>query len=1019
MPRYYHGTEADFERFDPAHLGTNFPQTANAGNDLAFYFTSNEAFAQTYGRILKTIDAPDRDFTRVDVKHELTEWIQENWDNPEEALRRLQLRPNDGEAVDAWEVFMEAGFREHLQQARAQQHAGTIFDFGDLNGGAYGKVLGVFDPNAYLDRPPPSGGGLPPGPPRPPVEAPPAGGLPPEPPEPPEPPRGPHTPEAEAARQLLSGQGYEDMAGRINLARVSAQDRVKVVLETVNKLNVESGATEAAVRGVVSHAETLEAARGKVSIEDLLSRQPGELLPDIPLNEQITAARRLRVTSARYLTGLAARVTQGDQDAAAVLYDALAVHGRLDEAVTGMSAEVGRALEAHKIGAGAERGVFDAAALGELADRLKGLSPEAAARGEAPTPERLGQMITAVQRAAGREGVDTMARQATTPGVTSMLMEAWINGLLSGPQTHMANALSNTLTAFWAIPERTLAARLHPGVAEGVMKGEATAMLHGMVEGFWDSLQLAGRAVRSGEPTMGGASKLEIRRAIAGETLGLTGPLGRAVDLVGELFRLPGRALIASDEFFKGINYRMELRAQVFRQATREGLEGDALTARMTQLLADPPRSIKEAAEGHAFYQTFNQELGPTGQAFMDFANSHPGIRLILPFIRTPSNIFKYGVERMPGVNLLMAGVREDIRVGGVRRDLALAKMSLGGLVLGTAGVLSASGTLTGDGPHDPQLRKFLLDTKQFQPYSIKVGDTFYSYNRLDPIGNLLGIAANIGELSAELPQAALDQLAMAAVIGTMESMTSKTYLQGLSNVLEAVRQPDQKGLNWLRGMARSLVPTGVATVARTLDPTMREVNGLIDTMRARVPGYSAELPPRRNLWGAPILLSGGLGPDVISPIYAMTQADDPVSAEIGRQRVALSMPSKVMGGSAPPDSPFAGARASHGVPLTPAEYDLYVRLAGNELKLQGKGLHDYLADLIQSPKYGQQSDGPEGGKQLLIRLAVRTYKNAAEVELRRRAPELDAAIRAREIGRIEARLPGAADSPAGLSLAR
>jgi hypothetical protein len=849
------------------------------------------------------------------------------------------------------------------------------------------------------------------------------GGLPPLPPEPPPGPRLP--PEAPAGRELLTGIPAEAIPPRVNVARLSAPERVKTVLTTVNQLNVESGATETAVRGVVSHRETLAAARGRVSAEDLIARQPGEMLPGIPLNEQITAARRLRVTSASYLEQLATRVTQGDQEAAGLLYDALAVHGKIDEAVTGMSAEVGRALEAHKIGARAERGTVDPAALGELADRLRGVLPSPVT-GEGPgipaliSPERLAQMIQSAQRAAGRNGVDTMARQATSAahrGV-NMLMEAWINGLLSGPQTHAANVLSNTLTTFWAIPERALAARLHPGVDAGVMRGEATAMLYGLVNGMTDAFSLAARAFRSGEASFGGASKLEIPRAISGETLGLTGPVGRAVDLLGTAIRLPGRALLTGDELFKGLNYRMELHAQAYRQAAREGLEGAAMAQRLTGLLADPPASLKQAAEGFAFYQTFTNELGPTGHALMAFRESHPAMLVILPFVRTPINLFKYGVERMPVLSLLMEGVRHDLRAGGVRRDLALAKMSLGGLVLGTVGALAASGVISGDGPHDPDLKRQRRDTG-WQPYSVKVGDTYYSYNRLDPIGNLMGIAANIAELSGELPRAELDQLAMAAVIGTMESMTSKTYLQGLANVLEAIKQPDQRGLNFLRSLTRSLIPAGVAQLERVTDPTIREVNGFIDELKARVPGYSDTLPPRRNLWGEPILLEGGLGPDLISPIYTSTATDDPVSAEISRLRLQLSMPSKYLGGSPPSHNPFAEARAGRGVELTPQEYDLYVRLAGNELKMGGSGLKDYLGELLQTPLYQQQSDGPDGGKALLIRRAVQTYRQAAALELRRRAPELDGLLRARLQERMEQRRPSPADAIEGLGIAR
>ncbi len=71
-----------------------------------------------------------------------------------------------------------------------------------------------------------------------------------------------------------------------------------------------------------------------------------------------------------------------------------------------------------------------------------------------------------------------------------------------------------------------------------------------------------------------------------------------------------------------------------------------------------------------------------------------------MPFIRTPTNILKFAIERSPAAPLLKEW-RADMQAGGARRDLAAAKVMLGtGLGLYIT-KLAASGIITGNGPED------------------------------------------------------------------------------------------------------------------------------------------------------------------------------------------------------------------------------------------------------------------------------------------------------------------------------
>ena len=73
------------------------------------------------------------------------------------------------------------------------------------------------------------------------------------------------------------------------------------------------------------------------------------------------------------------------------------------------------------------------------------------------------------------------------------------------------------------------------------------------------------------------------------------------------------------------------------------------------------------------------------------------------------------------------------------RRDLALGKLIAGSMAMAVSADLVMSGSITGAGPTNPKMRNIMRATG-WQPYSIKVGDKYYAYNRLDPVGALLGL---------------------------------------------------------------------------------------------------------------------------------------------------------------------------------------------------------------------------------------------------------------------------------------
>ena len=633
---------------------------------------------------------------------------------------------------------------------------------------------------------------------------------------------------------------------------------------------------------------------------------------------------------------------------------AMVIHSAIQQQVSGLTAEAGRALQSFNMRAGSDR---------ELTRNVKEMMEAA---GGASVSRRMAERLAAgaADGTLSTAQLNEVVRKGALARSSDAFLEVWINSLLSGPQTQAVNILSNALVAAWQIPTRLIASVLPGGE---ITSGEAKAMMFGMIRGYGEGLILAGRAVRSGEST-DVLAKIDLpgRRAISAEAFNMSGVPGQAVDLLGEVVRLPGRFLVAGDELFKAIGYRMELNARAYRQAVAEGLgadpqvlrmqglTSDAMARRIDEILRNPPEDIRLASIDAGRYQTFTKPLGEGGKGYMSLVNKVPILRLVTPFIRTPVNIMK-----MVGEGTVLAplskNVRAEIAAGGARQQMALAKISMGTMASAWAATMAAQGLLTGNGPSDPDTRRIWMQTHQ--PNSIKIGDEWVAYGRLEPLGAFMGIAADMQMIMGELGQEDRDNLATALVVAIGKNVTSKTFLRGLSEAARVLNDPDRYGKRYIQQFAGTAVPSIVAQIARVNDPVLRDVQSIVDKWCSRIPGCSETLPPRRNIWGEVIVLGGGLGPDIISPIYTNSVKKDPIADEMLRLGVSQSMPSRQIGG----------------VKLTPEEYDEYSQIAGELAKKE-------LTKELKRDRYKKASEGPDGRKALEIKkIFTRTREEARE----------------------------------------
>jgi len=548
-----------------------------------------------------------------------------------------------------------------------------------------------------------------------------------------------------------------------------------------------------------------------------------------------------------------------------------------------------------------------------------------------------------------------------------VMAEAFINSILSNPVTHIVNVAGNAGFMATRMVETAIAGGIGKvrskitGNADRVYAREAIGEAQGVYEGFVDALLVAGKALAK-EEAGDLATKLDVRRPKA---IGNTGDIAEiynqfrngnvvagAVNTLGVTVRMPGRFLLAEDEFFKAIGYRMGLRKEAYAHAGR--VYDEAIAAGKTpqdamamaaiernRILTDPPASTVKEIQDAAREMVFQKDLTGAMKGFQE-ATQHPLAKLFVPFVKTPSNIIKAVVERTPVVNLLSSDIRDALRAGGRQADIALSKLAMGSMIMGTFAYMAKTGgqdgnvVINGNGPSDPNVRKAWL-RRGFLPYSVSVKQedgTYKSitYNRFDPASGLLGIAADYAYYSNhESSGKVLSDLAIAATTSITTYALEHPFMQGVSDLTRVMMIQNPKDrVTALQKLfaekvttgALSILPTvssGAAAVTRYMDPnqknTMLPAKGLIgedpttlsDFMKgfytalqkakSRNPFFNKDLPPALNLWGEKIPQGSGSAWEFINPVRIRNSKFNDVDEELQRINFGIAdFPKKISG---------------------------------------------------------------------------------------------------------------------------
>ena len=707
-----------------------------------------------------------------------------------------------------------------------------------------------------------------------------------------------------------TGTGKEGFAANIRLSKYP--DDIQATIKTWADANPD--AVQAARRGVRSDEQVLADARALV---DEMGGDFGKIQkkwkPGDAWNaEEVTAIRgTLREKTEAVLDAAAAARSENSAANYARLITAIDEQARVQEIVHGITAESGRSLRAFR------QEAFDAIASNDNR-RLEELLKRVGDRG------KLEDMADAIANLdlSNPVAVSQFLRNVQKPGLSDYLMEVWINSILSGPKTHIVNALSNTVNTLMSPLERTAAAGVERVIAplqgRQVVRffSEAPADLFGAVSGIDDGVRAALATLKNGiTPTQ--ASKWEFRRtAFRGK--------------LGSIIRAPGTMLEAADSLNYSINYRAALSANAVRQAKREGLNGQGLAARIAELKADPTPALLKQSAATAEYRLFRAPPGEITAAVMQLRDKVPGARFVLPFLRTPANLFKFGIERSPVAFL-------NIFDGGMWRNLArqspeasdqIARALIGTTITAAVVWQVAEGNIevTGATPLGSAERdRFFREGKS--PFAVRIGDTWIQYQRLEPWNQALSQAALIARTIENGDEKTTNQLIAEAATTIGNNLVSQTYLSGLSEFIESIRRPAEAGARFGERTATGFVPfsSALRTAAQMTDPTFRRPENILEQLKTGLPTLSRQVPPRLTAFGEEARRES----PAFSPIQITPAQQSAVDAELERLDIEVG---------------FVGTSIA-GHKLTREEQFRYQELAGQVT-------FAVISALVESPAY-------------------------------------------------------------------
>lgn len=739
------------------------------------------------------------------------------------------------------------------------------------------------------------------------------------------------------------------------------------------------------------------------------------LKPGTTLNAEETRAYQNAISWVQAKIRLsAADIDPANATSAQVLEHAMLIrqHAKLVKSLAGATAESGRALNIYRqmwniVKSGDQEAIEKTVRWGRERGRLAQLKAQLAASDDPLEQYRL--------------------LQAMNEPSAMDYFRSWMYGnLLSGIKTQERNILGNVSRLVLneaTIPMRAVLSKV--ARQDLAYFGEIGPANRGLLKGWQQGMKDASFILKNGyHPRLIGSSMGEVadkymdrprvelgglfRSLEAGaETAG-----GRAAARLGRYAATPwdmtGRALEAADAIFRQAAEESALHAGAYHRAYAEA-KASGLTKRLSKkdlnthlrervadMVVEPPADLLAEARHFGARGVYAEQGGKFSKMLLG-VKRQLGIfgDMLMPFIRIPANIARQSMQFSPlGVAThesrgLIPGLEG---VAAQRAAMqAHAETALGTLALAPFAWAASNSLLTGSAPLDPVKRAEFYEKGKipdafwlphgFSALAQSLGGTkakggyWVSNTVFGPLALPMSTVANAFEEAhnAKNPTSAITNWALASA----RSFFHQSYLQGFedfADFLQFIQAPDRYAAEAKRAVAMRLagivVPlTGLQrNLTQAMDPVLRRPKGVVEGLKAGIPGLSEELQPKINRKGEPIMRQGALPGTPAEPVLRgffvpeiSKEQNDPIADELQRLDVKLTAPSgkfKVRGPSG----------VTEQIELTPQqETEL--------MQLRGKTAWGAVERHIRSPTYKAMG---EMAKKRLLEAVIKSARSEA-----------------------------------------
>lgn len=526
-----------------------------------------------------------------------------------------------------------------------------------------------------------------------------------------------------------------------------------------------------------------------------------------------------------------------------------------------------------------------------------------------------------------RQGLAEFVSMLRKPSFAEKAVTLWKAGLLTSFTTHLANIGGNLTMNVLSSASDLVAMPLDVLIA--LKTGERTTVtgikpLVAKLKGAKEGAKNAAEYIKTGAYSADMLAKYDLPKA----------PVFKN-KILHAYTEAVFRSLGAEDIFFRQAALSESMEKQALVMAKNEGLSGAAAKERVKYLLENPTNGMTTQAIDDAEYLTFTSDnvmakfistgknyvkgQGLAGETLATTAE------VVMPFVRTPTNVAARIADFSPA-GFIKAMVRFANPTTRSQKNLVrdLSRAITGTGVMGFGAYLYQKGLMTGNAPDNAKERdQFYSEGKQ--PNSVYLFGKWHSLNRISPVGNLMGLGAEferIGEETSGL------SLGVATAAAGAKSLTQQTFLKGIAGALQAINDPERSAQTYLEQTVGSVVPSIIGRTARTIDPTQRMPDGVVESLQSRIPFLSDSLPARRDVFGNAMEVPGGRF-NLIDPFQSTDASKSPLFDEAKRIGVTIGQPGKTY------------AKTT----LTNKEYAAYQMV-------RGRMLEEALTNLVASPEY-------------------------------------------------------------------